>query len=199
MPFSVRSLFGKVVIHCMSFTSSVLVIKSLTNWELLSISYTTILITRSSTMKFVPPVLPSNPTPEQWRWWKKCFAEGLAINEITGDAHKLTFLRTHAGHELFALLEAATSFEAALGILGILDDQFSAPSRILYARHQLLTCTHSEARRMYQRVHQTIKTVGSAMWVCSFCLLRNIRRLCFVTRSLLGSQIKRNPGQTSWV
>ena len=102
-------------------------------------------------MKFVPPVLPSNLTPEQWRWWKKCFAEGLAINEITGDAHKLTFLWMHAGHELFALLDVATSFEATLGIL---DDQFSAPSRILYARHQLLTCTQKPGECINEFIKQ---------------------------------------------
>lgn len=88
-------------------------------------------------MKFTPPALPSNPTAEQWKWWKQCFIDGLSINEIKLDDHKLTFLRTHAGSDLFPLLENVTSFADALVIL---DKQFQTPTRLLYARHQLLSC-----------------------------------------------------------
>jgi len=87
-------------------------------------------------MKFTPPTFPTNPTPEQWTWWRQCFIDGLAINEITDDKHKLTFLRTSAGAELYSLLSDAENFSSALGVL---DAQFKRPTRALYARHQLLT------------------------------------------------------------
>ena len=89
-------------------------------------------------MKFKPPDLPKNPTSDQWKWWRKCFIDGLIINEITEDAHKLTLLRTHAGPDLFSLLGPVTAFDDALLVL---DQQFQTPTRILYARHQLLTCS----------------------------------------------------------
>ena len=88
-------------------------------------------------VKFTPPPLPENPTSNQWKWWKTCFMDGLGINEITEDAHKLTFLRSHAGAELFSLLEGATDFNTAIGIL---DAQFETPTRVLFARHNLLSC-----------------------------------------------------------
>ena len=88
-------------------------------------------------MKFQPPQLPRNPTSEQWRWWKNCFSDGLTINEIKDDSHKLTFLRTHAGPELFPLLEKVGTFKDAMEIL---DKQFKTPTRIVYSRHQLLSC-----------------------------------------------------------
>ena len=96
-------------------------------------------------MKFTPPPFPSNPSPEQWAWWRQCFIDGLAINEIVDDKHKLTFLRTHAGSELFSLLVDTVDFKAALKIL---DAQFKRPTRVLYARHQLLT---GEGRRALRR------------------------------------------------
>ena len=85
-------------------------------------------------MKFNPPPLPSNSTADQWR---QCFIEGLVINEINDDGLKLTFLRLHAGHELFAILKSVTTFNDALSVL---DAQFRRPTRILFARHQLLSC-----------------------------------------------------------
>ena len=90
-----------------------------------------------STMKFKSPELPANPTPEQWRWWRKCFTDGLAINDITDDGHQLIHLRTQAGSDLFSLLEEATTLNEGLTIL---DSQFKKPTRVLYERHQLLTC-----------------------------------------------------------
>ena len=92
-------------------------------------------------MKFKPPTLPVNPTSEQWKWWKRCFTDGLAINEITDDGQKLTFLRTHAGAELFSILESATTFNDAINIL---DTQFKKPTRVIYARHELLTATQKK-------------------------------------------------------
>ena len=88
-------------------------------------------------MKFKSPELPANPTPEQWRWWRKCFTDGLAINDITDDGHQLIHLRTQAGSDLFSLLEEATTLNEGLTIL---DRQFKKPTRVLYERHQLLTC-----------------------------------------------------------
>lgn len=89
-------------------------------------------------VKFQPPALPPNPTSEQWKWWSKCFQDGLTINEVTDDGHKLTFLRSHLGHEYFTLLEPINAFDAAIAAL---DAQFRSPSRVLFARHQLLTST----------------------------------------------------------
>jgi len=86
-------------------------------------------------MKFSPP-FPAYPTPEQWKWWRQCFIDGLAINDIEDDKHKLTFLRSHAGSELYSLLSSSADFESALEIL---DTQFDRPTRVLYARHQLLS------------------------------------------------------------
>ena len=92
-------------------------------------------------MKFRPPDLPAQPTTEQWQWWKRCFSDGLLINEITEDAHKLTFLRAYAGSELFAILERATTFDDAMQIL---DAQFLKPTRVLYARHQVISCRQKD-------------------------------------------------------
>lgn len=89
-------------------------------------------------MKFTPPELPQKPTLEQWRWWRSCFTEGLEINEITTDSHKLTYPKNHTGHELYELLKNETDFSKALSIL---DNRFGRQSRILYARHSLLSCT----------------------------------------------------------
>lgn len=87
-------------------------------------------------MKFKPPNLPTNPTPEQWRWWKSVFVDGLVINEVEDDAHKLTYLRSHAGAELYPLLQSSATFNGAMGIL---DAQFEKRTRVIYARHQLLS------------------------------------------------------------
>jgi hypothetical protein len=102
-------------------------------------------------MKFTPPAFPSNPTPAQWKWWKQCFTDGLTINEITEDSHKLTFLRTYAGHEVFALLQSSGSFIDALDKL---DKQFSVPSRIIYSRHQLLTSTQTQGEKINDFVNR---------------------------------------------
>ena len=97
-------------------------------------------------MKFTPPELPQRPSLEQWRWWKNCFTEGLSINEITTDSHKLTFLRKHTGPELYELLKNVKDYNTALSIL---DKRFGGQSRVLYARHNLLSCP--------QRVGESIK------------------------------------------
>ena len=96
-------------------------------------------------MKFTPPALPRNPTSEQWIWWKTCFIDGLVINEVTADAHKLTLLRTHAGPELFSLLKTATTFDGAVRIL---DGHFTVPSRVIYARHELLSSKQKPDERV---------------------------------------------------
>ena len=96
-------------------------------------------------MKFKPPQLPTNPTPEQWRWWKRIFIDGLAINEVVENTHKLTFLRSHAGSELYPLLQNAETFDAAMDIL---DAQFEKPTRVIFARHELLSCRQKEGERI---------------------------------------------------
>ena len=92
-------------------------------------------------MKFRPPELPSIQTQEQWTWWKRCFTEGLAINEITEDNNKLTFLRSYAGSDLFSILVQATTFDNAIALL---DAQFKKPSRVIYARHQVLSAQQGD-------------------------------------------------------
>ena len=68
-------------------------------------------------MKFAPSPFLVNPTPEKWTWWRQCFINGLEINEITDDKHKLTFLRTQTGSKLLSLLANSVSFLAALSTL----------------------------------------------------------------------------------
>ena len=87
-------------------------------------------------MKFQPPELPTNRTSEQWSWLKKLFTDGLVINKIREDAHQLTFLRSYAGPELFSILDGATLFTNGLAKL---DRQFQKPTRVMYARHHLLS------------------------------------------------------------
>ena len=95
----------------------------------------TLLFTQT-TMKFQPSELPTNPTSDEWAWWKKCFTDGLAINKITKDAHHLTFLRSYAGPELFSILDGATLFTKGLEIH---DRQFQKLSWVIFARHQVLS------------------------------------------------------------
>ena len=91
-------------------------------------------------MKFKPPDLPANPTPEQWKWWKQCFTDGLVINEITLDAHKLTFLRSMAGSELFALLDNCGTYAEAISVL---DGQFERPTRVLSQEYRPILSEHA--------------------------------------------------------
>ena len=84
-------------------------------------------------MKFKPPDLPSNPSPEKWKWWKKCFEDGLRINGTTEDADKLVFLRTFVGSDYFILLESSATFADALRTL---DRQFLKPTRVLSANQK---------------------------------------------------------------
>ena len=88
-------------------------------------------------MKFQPPELPTNRTSEQWSWLKKIFTDELVINKIREDAHQLTFLRSYAEPELFSIIDGATSFTNGLAKL---DRQFQKPTRVMYARHHLLSC-----------------------------------------------------------
>ena len=65
-------------------------------------------------MRFKAPDLSSNPSPEKWKWWKKCFEDGLRINGTTEDADKLVFLRKFVGSDYFTLLESSATFADAL-------------------------------------------------------------------------------------
>ena len=102
-------------------------------------------------MKFKPPQLPANPSAEAWQWWKNCFTKGLEINEITEDNHKLTFLMSHVGADFFTILEAATSYEEALRIL---DKHFKKPTRVIYARHQLLSSAQKSGESILDFVNR---------------------------------------------
>ena len=95
----------------------------------------------TSVMKFPPPGLPMEPTQEQWSWWKRCFFYGWTINGIMEESHKLTFLRSCAGSILFTIIVGATTFTESIGIL---DAQFKKPSKIIYARHQVLSCKQQD-------------------------------------------------------
>ena len=87
-------------------------------------------------MKFRPPEVPKIPAPGQWKWWKKVFTDGLVINKITDDGHKLTFLRSYAGADLYPLLQTTATFAEAGKILS---DQFGKSTRTIFARHKLLS------------------------------------------------------------
>ena len=54
-----------------------------------------------------------------------------------GYQRNLTFLISHVGSDFFAILEHAPSYNEAISIL---DKHFKKPTRIIYARHQLLSC-----------------------------------------------------------
>ncbi len=92
-------------------------------------------------MKYKTPELPSNRTPDQWKWWKRCFEDGLRINKVDNDDDKLVHLRTYAGAEFFAILSTATTLAEGIATL---DKQFARPTRVLYARHQLLSAKQNE-------------------------------------------------------
>ena len=98
-------------------------------------------------MKFKPPDLPSNPSPEKWKWWKKCFEDGLRINGTTEDADKLVFLRTFVGSDYFTLLESSATFADTLRTL---DRQFLKPTRVLFARHQMLSASQKDDESIVQ-------------------------------------------------
>ena len=93
-------------------------------------------------MKFKAPNLPSNPSPEKMKLWKKCFEDGLRITGTTEDADKvLLFLRTIVGSHYFTLLESSATFA---GSLSTLDIQFLKPTRVLFARHQILSASQKD-------------------------------------------------------
>ena len=98
-------------------------------------------------MKFKPPDLPSNSSPEKWKWWKKSFEDGLRITGTTEDADKLVFLRTFVGSEYFTLLEISATFADALRTL---DRQFLKPTRVLFARHQILSASQKDDESVVQ-------------------------------------------------
>ena len=98
-------------------------------------------------MKFKLPDLPSNPSPEKWKWWKKCFEDGLRINGTTEDAEKLVFLRTFVSSDYFTLLESSATFADALRTL---DRQFLKPTSVLFARHQKLSASQKDDESIVQ-------------------------------------------------
>ena len=97
-------------------------------------------------MKIKPLTLPSNPTLGQWTWWKRIFSNGLSINEITEDAHKLTFLRSHAVPGLIGLIGLSASFADARAVL---DRQFERSTHVIQTRHQLLSSRQKEGESMH--------------------------------------------------
>ena len=111
-------------------------------------------------MKFKPSDLPATPTPEQWKWWKRCFADRLRINGTTTDADKLVFLRTYVGADYFALLESATGYNEAIATL---DKQFLKPTRVLFARHQALSARQKEdetVTKFFGRLKSLVENCG---------------------------------------
>ena len=98
-------------------------------------------------MKFKPPNLPSNRSPEKWKWWKKCLEDGIRINGTTEDPDKLVFLRTFVGSDYFTLLESSATFADALRTL---DRQFRKPTRVLFARHQMLSASQKDNESIVQ-------------------------------------------------
>ena len=88
-------------------------------------------------MKFWSADFSDEPTREQWSWLKQGLVDGLTIKGITEDSHKLRFLRSYTVSGLCAILSGATTFPDATDVL---DAQFKKSSRIIYARHQVLSC-----------------------------------------------------------
>ena len=65
-------------------------------------------------MKVKPADLPSNPSPEKWKQWKKCFEDGLRVIGPTEDADIKNFLRTFVGSDYFTLLESSENIGLAV-------------------------------------------------------------------------------------
>ena len=91
--------------------------------------------------------LPSNLSPEKRKWWKTYFEEGLRTNGTTEDADKIVFLRTFVGSDYFTLLESSATFGYALGTL---DRQCLKPTRVLFARHQMLSPNQKDDQPIVQ-------------------------------------------------
>ena len=98
-------------------------------------------------MKFKPPDLPLNLSPETWKLWTKSFEDGLRINGTTEDADKLVFLRTFVGSGYFTLFESFATFADALRTL---NRQFPKPTRRLFARHQMLGASQKDEESIIQ-------------------------------------------------
>ena len=92
-------------------------------------------------MKFKPQNLPSNPSPEKWKWCKKCFENGLRINSPTESADKLVFLCKFVCSDYFALLQSSAAFADALRTL---DRQFLKPTSVLFDCHQVLSASQRD-------------------------------------------------------
>ena len=99
-------------------------------------------------MKFKPPGLPSNHSPAKWKWWKKCFEDGLRINGTTEEADKLVFLRTFVGFDFFILLESSANVCRRTENVG----------QAVFEAHESALCPSSNAQCQSkgQRIHRTI-------------------------------------------
>ena len=98
-------------------------------------------------MKFKPPDLLSNPSPEKWKWWKKCCEDDLRINDTTKDADKLVFFRTLVGSDYLTLLENSATFADALRSLS---RQFLKNTRVLLERHRMLNASQKDDKSIVQ-------------------------------------------------
>ena len=78
---------------------------------------------------------------------EECFEDGLRFNGTTEDADKLVFLRTFVGSDYFTLLESSATFADALRTL---DRQFLKPTRVLFARHQMLSASQKDDESILQ-------------------------------------------------
>ena len=89
------------------------------------------------------PDFPSNPSPKKW----KCSEDSLRLNGTTEVADKLVFRRTFVASGSFTLLESSATFVDALRTL---NRQCLKPTRVLIARHQMLSALQKENESIVQ-------------------------------------------------
>ena len=104
---------------------------------------------------------PSDPSPETWIRWKKCFEDILRINGTTEEGDKLVFLRTFDGSDYFTLLESTAMFADALRMLDI---QFLEPTRVLFARHQMLSASQNDDESIVEFSGRPKRLVEDSEW-----------------------------------
>ena len=121
-----------------------------------------------------------------WKWWQKCFEDGLRINGTTEDADKLVFLRAFVGPDYFTLLKSSARFADALRTL---DRLFLKPMRVLFVHHHLLRASSKTTNPSYN--FWKADTISWRLRMLQFDLpstkrLSSTRRFIIRTQNFLG-------------
>ena len=106
---------------------------------------------------------------------KKSFEDGLRINGTTED--KLDLLRTFVGFDYFTLLKSSATFADALRTL---NKQFLKPTRVLFARHQILSASQKDDESIVQfsgRLKRLVEDCECTSLIVQAQRLSNTRRL----------------------